>query len=356
MYLAMTNKAIHNKKIVLALTIMLISLMAVTSVPAIFFSKPDYGTNTQATSNQSTKQSSISTNQTDPNQTTNTINISSSRNNSSSLYITTTPISADNQKTSNKEPDPTQFFSTFLQNVNQDQMKESIIAQPPTIDITVEEPNNSRNNSTVKTGSSSAPILRAPTLLYTLNFTTFAYGGYLDQQPYQRQLFFSFPNNTDQGKLAGEDAITLDSYVFQKMDFDAEFVSPETNALGFDEMVIFAASDTSSYKGTEFGIRLDLSNGYIYGYIQEPNDNYGEVSFQAWEFMLNDGIMHHYTLTILDSGVSFCIDGSNYGYLNFLSKTNYSNLNFSILAVVHRFTDGWDSTGDYMKLENLYLN
>ena len=132
------------------------------------------------------------------------------------------------------------------------------------------------------------------------------------------------------------------------MDFDAAFIAPKINALGFDEMAIFASSNTSTYKGTEFGIRMDLNDGFIYGYVQEPNGNFGEVNFRMLELMPNDGIMHHYTLIMIGSGVSFCIDGINYGYLNFPSNTDYSSLGFSICAVVHRFTDGWDSSGDNM--------
>ena len=70
----------------------------------------------------------------------------------------------------------------------------------------------------------------------------------------------------------------------------------------------------------------------------------------------NDGMMHHYTLIMQVAEVSFYIDGTNYGFLNFPSSTDYSSLNFSILAVVHRFTSDWDSVGDYMIVENFALN
>ena len=70
----------------------------------------------------------------------------------------------------------------------------------------------------------------------------------------------------------------------------------------------------------------------------------------------NDGMIHHFTLIMQAAEVSFYIDGTNYGYLNFPSSTDYSSLNFSILAVVHRFTSDWDSVGDYMIVENFALN
>ena len=117
-------------------------------------------------------------------------------------------------------------------------------------------------------------------MLDALNFITYTYGGYSVQQSDPNQLIFSFPDNTNQGQLAGSDAITLNTYSIQKIDFDAVFITPKISALGFDEMVVFAASDTTTYKGTEFGIRLDLSDGFIYGYNQEPNGNYEDVNFQ----------------------------------------------------------------------------
>jgi len=203
---------------------------------------------------------------------------------------------------------------------------------------------------------SSAPLNTDPISLDTLKFTTYNYGGYPVQQPDLTQFVFSFPDNTDQGQIAGSDAITLTTYAIQKIDFDAVFVAPKISALGFDEMVIFAASDTTTYKGTEFGIRLDLNDGFIYGYNQEPNGNNGEVNFQMQQLTPNDEIIHHYTIIMLGSGVSFYIDGIDYGFLNFPSNADYSSLTFSILAVVHRFTDDWDSSGDSMIVENFSLN
>ena len=326
----MTKKANNKKKTALAWTITLISLVTIFSILTTLFLQPTCRINTQTTLNQSPKKSSIPTRLTDLNETTNRMEASNSYINYSLAPNNPTPISLDDPKSStNKQPDPNQLFYSFLHNINHDQTAAST-ATPLTSDTHANE-TQSLNSNNLNNNDPSAPILTVPTPLDPLNFTTYMYGGNSDQHSNQGQLF-SFPNNTDQGKLAGTDAITFGNYVIQKMDFDAEFVTPEINALGFDEMVIFAATDIATYKGIEFGIRLDLGNGYIYGYIQEPNGNYGKVNFQMWKLMLNDGIMHHYTLIMLGSGVSFCIDGSNYGYLNFISKTNYSNLNFSILS------------------------
>jgi len=76
----------------------------------------------------------------------------------------------------------------------------------------------------------------------------------------------------------------------------------------------------SSYKGPEFGIRLDLSDGYIYGYNQEPNLNNEDVHFQMVKLTPNDGAMHHYSIIMLGSEVAFYIDGTDYGHLTFSSQ------------------------------------
>ncbi len=192
--------------------------------------------------------------------------------------------------------------------------------------------------------------------LNNLNFTTYTYGGKPIQQPNASQLSFSFPDKTVQGQLAGSDALSLGGLIIQRLDFDAVFYAPKIDATGFDEMVVFAASDTTTYKGTEFGVRLDLKDGCIYGYVQEPNGIPRDVYFEMFKLIANDGASHHYTLIKQRSQVSFYIDGLNYGYLNYPSRIDYTGYSFSVFAVVHRFTDGWDSTGDNMLVENFSVN
>jgi hypothetical protein len=195
-----------------------------------------------------------------------------------------------------------------------------------------------------------------PISLDSSEFVTYTYGGYPIQQPNSTHFIFSFPDNIGQGQVAGSDALAWSFYAIQKLDFDAAFFAPKVSALGFDEMAIFATSNTITYKGTEFCIRMDLEDGLICGYVQEPNGNNGEVNFRMINLLSNDGVIHHYNLVMLGTGVSFCIDGIQYGFLNFPSNTDYSSLGFSICAVVHRFTDGWDSSGDNMITGNFNLN
>lgn len=207
-----------------------------------------------------------------------------------------------------------------------------------------------------ETDSLATPPISSSNWLGASEFTTYTYGGYSVQQPNSKQFIFSFPDKTNQGQLSGSDALSKITLAIQKLDFNASFVTPEINARGFDEMVIFAASNTVTYKGTEFGVRMDLKDGFIYGYIQEPNGIIMDVNFKMLKLMPNDGLMHHYSLIMSGSKVSFYIDSKDCGYLNYPSNTDYSRLNFSVLAVVHRFTDNWSSNGDSMTAGNFSFN
>jgi hypothetical protein len=194
------------------------------------------------------------------------------------------------------------------------------------------------------------------TLLNNSQFKTYTYGGSPVQNPDSTHFIFLFPSRTREGQLSGSDAVTLNSYVIQKVNFDVVFSTSKINAPGFDEMVVFATSNTVTYKGTEFGIRLSLKDGFVYGYIQEPNSSQDQVKFLMLKLTLNDGITHHYTLTRLGPKILFSINGVTYGYLTYPSGDTYANMTFSVNAVVHRFTDGWTSNGDNMKAGNFVLN
>jgi hypothetical protein len=243
---------------------------------------------------------------------------------------------------------------------NTDNFKNNSSSTPP---ATISNSQNKQSNQiltqihfSLPDNKNPAPPSIDPISLDASKFATYTYGGYSVEQSTSNQLYFSFPDNTNQGEIAGSDALTLSAFTIQRINFNSVFNAPKINALGFDEMVIFAASDASTYKGTEFGVRLGLNDGFICGYSQEPNGNFGEVNFQMLKLMPNDGMAHYYSIIVSGSEVSFYIDGVNYGYLNFPSNTDYSNLTFRVLAIVHRFTDNWDSSGDYMVVENFSFN
>jgi hypothetical protein len=348
-------KASTNMKKALALIVTLISLLIITSVLTSSLPQSNY-VNIATTVNNSLKQASTETSLSNINKTTNNPETASLHSDYNSTLSTTTSNSANSTKFSTKaDTNPqSQLSYSFPDFTNNHQLTGSDTLPPiSSVDIYGEEnayASNFNNND------SATPITTASSSVNTLNFTTYTYGGYLIQHPSTNQFFFSFPNNTCQGQIAGSDIVSVNTYIIKKMDFDAIFTAPKISALGFDEMAVFAASDTNTYKGQEFGIRLDLSDGYIYGYNQEPNVNNEGDNFQMLQLALNDGATHHYSIVLLGSEVAFYIDGTDYGHLTFPSQSDYSILPFSIVAVVHRFTDDWDSTGDNMTVENFNLN
>jgi hypothetical protein len=329
----MIAKANKNKNKNIALTTALILLIIISLVPASGFFQADLKTNTLLAVDQSLKQSSPSFSIVGINET-NSLNAINSYYTFSSMPPNIDSVSMDaTSSTLYSRPDMSGFF--FI---------------PPNINSRGQMDGSDRINNFYE------PPTAIPILLDASKFVTYTYGGYPVQQLESNKFVFSFPDTTDQGQIAGSDALAWNFYAIQKMDFDAAFIAPKINALGFDEMAIFASSNTSTYKGTEFGVRMDLYDGFIYGYIQEPNGNNGDVNFRMIELMPNDGITHHYTIIVLGSEVSFYIDGLENGYLSFSSNNDYSSLSFSICAVVHRFTDGWDSFGDNMIIGNFSLN
>ena len=309
----MVRKLSVNQNIPTKSKIPLIALVIIMSILASCYLQSNFGVNNYTIS-QISKQSSLPTNLTELNEKY-SLNITNSYSNNYSSSLGIEPISLDTLKSSFKPPDMQRLFLSLPYN-----FYASLNTEPISLDAS--------------------------------KFITYTYGGYSVQQPDSTQFIFSFPENTSEGKISGSDILTFSAYPIRTIDFDAVFISQKNNALGFDEMVIFATSDASTYKGVEFGVRLDLCDGFIYGYNQEPNGNIGEVDFQMMKLKPNDGIIHHYTLIIVNSEVAFYIDGIYHGCLSFLRNTDYSNFTFFILAVVHRFTDGWDSKDNKMMVEN----
>ena len=316
----MSIKPNNDKSIKIALTFTLILVVTIAFVLASCFSKSNIGLYPETIINQVQNQSSFPASVIGVNETMGL--------NATNSYFnqTSEPVTKDS--------------------VVPDILNSSFFKQPDQVRFLHSVPN-----------SPYVPLTAVPSSLDESKFITYTYGcGYSVQQPDSNQFIFSFPDNTSYGQISGSDALTLNTFEIQKINFDATFNTPKISALGFDEMAIFATSDTNTYKGTEFGIRMDLKDGFIYGYVQEPNGNCGEVNFMMLELTLNDGLKHQYTLIVLGSEVSFWIDGIDYGFLNFPNNTDYAGLSFSIVAAVHRFTDDWDSIGDNMIMENFSLN
>ena len=331
------KKPSKSKNTFISLTIALILVLIITIVMTSSFSQLNFKINTDTSINTVSKQFSLPTNVSNINET-DKMNVDNSINNYSST-LPTNPVSLDTPKsTPYKQSEISQISFSYPDYTIQEQAAESDVSIP------------------ISNNSSFTPTNVAPISLDNTNFTTYTYGGYSVQQMDSTRFSFQFPDSTNQGQIAGSDALSLNTYAIQKIDFDALFTATKINAQGFDEMAIFATSDTTTYKGTEFGIRLDLEDGFICGYIQEPNGTNGDVNFQMLNLTLNDELVHHYALIMQGSQISFYIDKTECGYLNFPSNNDYSNFNFSICSVVHRFTDDWDSVGDNMIAGNFVLN
>jgi hypothetical protein len=347
----MSLKASKSKNSIILLVIIVVSVVTIALLSASYFSQSNGRLNTVAIINQTPKPSSPLESLAGINETSGLNVTGPFYNNNSTIVKTNTTPSVTLTSTTYEVQYVPRIFSP--PNSHQDQIGQSDLA-------TLTNEANTNETSTLNAGNpsnnTSPPLNLIPILLNESDFVTYTYGGCLVQQANSTQFIFSFPNCTNQGQLSGSDALTWNNFSIQKLDFDVTFIVPNINAFGFDEMAIFATSNTKTYKGTEFGVRMDLQNGSIYGYIQEYNESVADVNFNMLQLMPNDGLTHHYTLNMKGSEVSFYIDGINSGVLNFPSNTDYSNLNFSICAVVHRFTDGWDSTGDSMISGNFSLN
>jgi hypothetical protein len=348
-------KASINMKKSLTLIVTLISLVIITSVLTSSLPQSNH-VNFATTENNSLKQELTETSLSGINKASNIPNAANLHFDYYSVPSTATSNSANKTKlaTNTQAYFQSQLFYSIPDFPNNYELTGSDnLPLISSADINGQE---SADASNFNNNDSAVPITAASSSVNTLNFTTYTYGGYLIQQSVPNQFFFLYPNSTCQDQMAGSDCVTLNSYTIKNMDFDVLFIAPKIGALGFDEMAVFAASDTNTYKGPEFGIRLDLSDGYIYAYNQEPNVDIEGINFQMLKLTPNDGATHHYSMVFFGSEVAFYIDGTDYGHLTFPSQTNYSNLPFSILAVVHRFTDDWDSTGDNMTVENFNLN
>ena len=340
----MTLKINKKKSFYFALAISL--TLVVTLVTALICVSPsNFFINNSAIIKQVSKQTLLPANVTGAETSSSNTTYSDSNLSTSISSNSISPISLNS--TVYSQQDLTYAFYAPLFEVNQGQIAGS--GGSVQSDGTDSNPTDSLNNS-------GTFINANPMLLNASDFVTYTYGGYPVQQLNSTQFNFTFPDNIPLGQIAGSDALTVSNFSIQKLDFDAMFVTPKINATGFDEMAIFATSDTATYKGTEFGVRMDLMNGSIYGYIQEPSGSYGGVNFIMLQLMANDGAMHHYSLVMSNVGVSYYVDGVNYGYLIFPSNTNYSSLSFSVCATVHRFTDDWNSSGDGMIAGNFFLN
>jgi hypothetical protein len=147
------------------------------------------------------------------------------------------------------------------------------------------------------------------------------------------------------GKLAVDDAVSVASYDLGALSFTATFVNgtiTQGKPTAFaDELVVFAASDITTYKGFEFGVRLGLTDGMVYGYWQYPQAG-GGVVFKEQPLFPNDGRAHTYMLSLSGSTISYSVDGQR------VIVAVYPTLPpraFHVITTAHRESAGWSASG-----------
>jgi hypothetical protein len=147
------------------------------------------------------------------------------------------------------------------------------------------------------------------------------------------------------GKLAVNDAVSVDAFDLGELSFTATFVNgtflqghPSEFA---DELVVFAASDVTSYQGFEFGIRLSLADGFVYAYWQHPAAD-GGVAFHEQRLFANDGRAHAYELSLSGTAVSYVLDG--YPVYQAIYPLVPPRA-FHVVTTAHRQSGGWSATG-----------
>ena len=154
------------------------------------------------------------------------------------------------------------------------------------------------------------------------------------------------PGNTASGgRLAVDDAVSIASFDLGELTFAATFLNgtiTQGKPTAFaDELVVFAASDVTSYKGFEFGVRLGLTDGVVYGYWQYPQAG-GGVAFREQPLFPNDGRAHTYSLSLSGSTISYSVDGQR------VCVAVYPTLPpraFHVITTAHRESSGWSASG-----------
>ncbi len=157
------------------------------------------------------------------------------------------------------------------------------------------------------------------------------------------------------GRLAVDDAVSLRAYPLVGFSFSATFLSA-TSALTRpsqfgDELVVFAATDATTFHGFEFGVRQSLSDGFVYAYSQYPNP-LGGVVFQELPIFANDGRAHDYQLSLLGAAISFTVDGA-------LAAVEFYPVGpvapFHVVATAHRASGGWEAQGVALSVSDVVL-
>jgi hypothetical protein len=142
-----------------------------------------------------------------------------------------------------------------------------------------------------------------------------------------------------------------ESYIINELSFTARFESNKGSTCDWDGFAIFAASDINKYNGYEFGIRNSLRTAKVEGYIQYPDGKSDKGASQKnVDLMVNDGLAHEYRVIIRDTTVVYFIDGVVKGFIDM--GIQFEGREYSVVALGHRSTDGWEYNNEYMTFGN----
>lgn len=161
----------------------------------------------------------------------------------------------------------------------------------------------------------------------------------------------TLPEETRGYKPATSRMYTNEKYIINEFTFTAQFDSCKGSTSDWDGFAVFAASDTDSYNGYEFGVRNSLRTAKVEGYIQFPDIKNGKKAAQKnVDLMVNDGLTHDYRVIIRGSTVVFFVDDVVKGILDI--DIQFEGKEYAIIALGHRSTDGWAYSNEFMTVGN----
>ncbi len=157
----------------------------------------------------------------------------------------------------------------------------------------------------------------------------------------------TLPSETGGCKPATSRMYTKESYIINELSFTARFDSYKGSTCDWDGFAIFAASDIEKYHGYEFGIRNSLRTAKVEGYIQYPDAKSDKGASQKnVDLMVNDGLAHNFRIIVRGSTVVYLVDGKVKGFLEM--GIQFEGREYSVVALGHRSTDGWEYNNEYM--------
>ncbi|MDE1849588.1 MAG: hypothetical protein KGI00_02550 [Candidatus Micrarchaeota archaeon] len=176
-----------------------------------------------------------------------------------------------------------------------------------------------------------------------------------------RKFTLPYPERIAEGRRHSfVDVIGIKPIRISSLEFNATFTAKCGSGYMFDEMVVLAANDISTWDGQEFGIRLRMDNGMIYGYIQDgrhimsgnPNNHFVDA-----ELIRNDGKAHRYRIRVDREGkrdaIGFWVDGKPRNRIVFAPRQEFTKQRYYVVMTTHRWGNGWDSGGSKMEVNDM---